>query len=110
LKAWGCCHESAYALRDGASSSLQCLAKGYTATSCASACCGGLDDALGCCSGFGHADTGEQVLQGIGGQRVSGAKHAVDSADNRICNQPGKGGCPSTCDSARDSANSTEWK
>jgi hypothetical protein len=110
LKAWGCCHEAAYALRYGASSGLQCLAKGYAATSCASACCGGLDNALGCCSGFGHTDTGQEVLQCIGGQRVGGAKHAVDRAYDGVCDQSCKGSRTSTCDSSWDSANATEGK
>jgi hypothetical protein len=95
-------------LRNWASSSLQCLAKGYAATSCSSACCGGLNDALGCCSGFGYADTGEQVLQRIGGQCVLCPKHAVDRAYDGICDQSCKGSRTSTCDSSRDSANACE--
>jgi hypothetical protein len=78
LKTWGCCHELAYALRNRASSSLQCLANGYSTTGCASSCCGGLDNTLGCCSGFGDANTGKQVLQCIGWQRVGSAKHTID--------------------------------
>jgi hypothetical protein len=80
-------------------------ASSHSAASASRACCGSLNDALGLCAGFWHADTGQQIFHCFRWHSVFGAEQIVNGADDWITNQPGKCRRTSASNSTRDCAN-----